>query len=1234
MPFSCLGLRRRFCAGLPIVCLFSLGCIYGQEGSLGSLTGTVTDPSGAAIPGANVTAVQVATNVETKTQTTSDGLYRLTGLAPGVYNVTVSKAGFRPAESANVPVRVAQLLTVNFSLQVGQATQSVEVNAEAPLVEASSSQLSHYVTPKEMETWPVAITGDGERQLQDFIFKSLPGTTGETLVGSINGGQNFSNEVYLDGISMGTFDTAELGPSMDAVSEFNLQTGAIGAQYSGGSTAVTNFSIKSGTNQLHGTAYYYLQNEAFDANSFVDNAFGVARPKQRLDTMGGAVGGPVYIPKIYNGKNKTFFFFSDEATDKHDFILGSFTTLPTASMLQGNLSAYLNPLYTQDPRSGKPAMTSNGQPVLDDLGRPVIYGQIYNPATSRTVTAGQVDAATGLVAIKTGLVRDPFPGNIIPAGMINSVAANYLKIGFAGAQFVNSAVINNVAAYAANLPVFSQQLPSLKIDHILNDKNKLSSYFTITQRARVNVGGATWSRPGTNPLDTWDNQNNPGRIIRLSEDWTISPTLVNHIGVGYNSFTNAYDTSFYNQDWAGTLGIPNTAKIGFPSASFSGPGSLGGGIDTFGNGSNGGGHNSESRIGLDQLTMIHGSHTLQAGFEARYYADNSYGISGVGSFAFSNLQTDDGFSTVDYAGNAFASFLLGQVNTTGRTIHFTNAGFRRRLYGTFLQDSWKVSSKLTLNLGLRWEVMGGIYEVAGRFTEFNPTKPNPGAGGLPGALDFASQDHILTWEHADPKLFSPRLGFAYAMFPRLVIRGGYAINTQAPEGDPSLQFQGVPSILGYNGQISINHATVPTAYPDLPTMILGQPFPSYTGPFPNYDPSQSNGTGPPEYVNPNGARVAYTQNYTFGFQYQLNNNSLFEANYVGNYSSRLNTAFGTNSGALGVLDQLPYGDIARYGDALLDPLSAHPNIPIPYPGFNTGQAVQQALVVFPQYPGGSIYEYDGHEGWSNYNSLQLQFTRRVSEGFSILGAYTWSKVLTDTNGVVQDIANRREEKAVATGLNYPSVGKFTWIYDLPVGPGRLLNIHGWMNTFFGGWTLSGNMIYQSGDVLAVSDSAAINGIFSATRPDYVLGQKLTLGSPGGFNIANPSGPTGSGYLNPSAFAPVPTTCDLVPAGAPCNGIALRSGTAPNTLPNVRGPWLAYEGASILKAFRFGEKRDLQFRAEVFNLFNRAGKGDPVTDINNPQFGQILGPGSVTQSIDSDSYFYQPRVMQLSLRVHF
>jgi hypothetical protein len=1218
------------CCGL-IAILICTGRADAQQGSSATLNGTVRDPQGAVIPGTTVVATDTSTNVATTTTTTGSGVYTFAALPPGQYNLAASQSGFQSASITGITLHVGQLLTIDMHLDLGQTTQKVTVTEDAQLLETSTAQLSHYVTTKELETWPLAATG-GQRDDQAFIFNSLPGTTGNSFVGSIEGGQSFSNELYIDGVSLGTFDSAELHASQDAIAEFNMQVGAMGAQYNGGGTAVTNYSIHSGTNALHGTLFEILQNEALNANTFDNKQLGDPRPKQRTNSFGGTVGGPVYIPKVYDGRNKTFFYVSEEHDIVNNLAYSGTTSVPTVAERGGDLSGFLNPGQTQDPRSGQPALSSSGAPIVDVLGRPVIYGQVYNPATERILQAGQIDPVTGRVANSTGLVREPFPNNQIPVGSFDPVAAEYLKLPYP-TRYVNGLVLNNVAQTVA-IPTFTQNNFTVKIDHQLTSAHRLSFMYMTDARKRSNTNGGTWAAPDASPLNPYHYQDNPGKIIRATDYWTISPRILNRLGIGYNRFTNVYTTSFYSQDWASTLGIANTANIGFPVVTYGGGTSptgtpatglpsLGGTTDRLGDPSNGAGLVDSSVIGIDEISFSFGAHQLVGGTEWRFYRENDLNVSSAGTFGFGNAATDDGVATTSYSGNAFASFLLGQLNNTSRTIYPTNFEFNRREVGTFIQDDWKISPKLTLNLGLRWEVMGGITEANGQMTTMNPFFANTGAGNLPGALQFAKQLGKKSFENTDWGLILPRFGFAYAASPVTVVRGGFGINTQSPEGGPEFnpQYEIPPATTGFSGSIQLNQTTNPQPYPDMAVAQFSAPYPSYPGTLPNYDPTQSNGQAPPPYMRPDGARVTYVENYNLGIEQSMGHKTTAQINYVGNIGKRI-YAYGTDQ-----LNQLPIQDLTKYGDALLDPLSLHPNIPVPYAGFSTNNTVQQALAPFPQYAGGTIYQYDYNSpGWSRYDSLQATISRQVSNGFNVLAAYTWSKLMTNTNsncnsgtcGAVQDVYNLKLEKAVALGLHIPQQFKLTTFYNLPFGSGRKFSLHGPADWAAGGWTISANLIYQSGTPLNIVDSGVNNGIFSLTRPNFT-GQPIKLNKPGQINVAGNTGPQ---YLNPAAFTHVETSCDLVPAGSACNNVALTAGNVPSALGNVLSPGLASENASLQKNFTFREGRYLQFRADGFNIFNRSGRGAPVTDINNPTFGQITNNQ------------YSPRIVQVSGRIRF
>jgi hypothetical protein len=1211
---------RRLCWLLTCV-VFAALPVLAQQGSSGELTGTVVDASGAVIPGALVVATEQATNVSSKTTSSSAGVYTFPTLPPGTYNIVASRDGFQTERVQGVTVRVAQLLRLNVKLQVGGSSETVTVTAQ-DLLESASAQIDHYVTAKEMETEPIPVTGDGERQLQDFIFKTLPGTNGETYLGSINGGQWFSNEIYIDGISMGSFDTAEMGPSMEAAGEFNMQTGSMGAQYNGGGTAVSNFNMQSGTNQFHGSLYEYLQNEDLNANSFDANQSGIPRPKQRMSNFGGSFGGPVWIPKIYNGHNKTFFFFTYDQTIKRNFVISSPTSMPTQAMLNGDLSGFLDPAQTTNPDSGQAA------PVTDILGRPVTFGQIYDPNTTRQLTVGEKDPVTGLTSTANGVVRDPFPNNQIPTGRFDPVAAAYLKLPFP-TNFINNQVYKNLNSFASNQPVFNQTVYNGKFDQTITADHRVSFYIADIIRNRANSGSATWSYPESNPLDTWDEQENPGKVVRLNEYWTISPHMANHFGVGFNRFGNFYVTAFDSQNWANQLGLQNVPNIGFPTLSFSAANPALGSEDTFGNGANGSGGVDQSTMFVDQFSWTHGHHQMQIGGEWRFYNENDVNIPGQPTFNFANQDTDDGTTTSKYTGNAFASFLLGQVNSTSRSVPIGDFGFRRREYAAFFQDNWTVNNKLSLNLGLRWGAMGGLYEVNGRMTNTCLTCANSGAGNLPGALQFASQMGKKGFESGDYGLILPRFGFAYQPFKNWVWRGGFGVNTQSPEGNPYLQgnYTGGPGTLGYTGTINVSQSTNPQPYSDMAPFILSQPYPVYNQPLPNYDPTQANTMSPPYHIVPNGATPAYTENYTLGFQYALGNQFVLEANYVGNTTKRL-YAYGLDQ-----LNALPYSDVATYGNALGDPLYLHPEVPTPYAGFNTNNSVAQALAPYPQYSGGGMYQLDAHQGWSRFDSLQTTITRHASKGLNVSLAYTWSKMMTNANGNflsnVQDVYNSQKEKAIAYYLDVPQQAKITVFYDLPFGRGRRFSMPIWLDAVAGGWTLSGNAIYQSGNILSVSDYDVSSGTFEAIRPD-ATGLPLKLWKSAPINVINSTGPQ---YMNPAAFADPPTA--PVPAGASNNLIAARPGTASSALGALVGPGLYDENFSLQKNFKFGEGRYFQFRADAVNAFNRAGLGNPYTAYYlGAPFGQILTPGTDSQSLDSDSYFYQPRVVQVAGRIRF
>lgn len=1167
----------RWVAPLLAVLLFAASSAAGfaQQGSNAGLIGTVTDSSGGRITGAQVTATNQATHVTYTGTATSTGIYSIPSLPVGVYDVSGTHAGFNNAVVKDVNFHVGEVLTVDLTLPVGNASDSVTVSGDAQLLETGSPQINYTMTTTEVADWPINATG-GNRDISTYIYQSMPGTTGSSWTGYINGGQAQTQEFYYEGVPLGSFDTGEEMTSIDSVQEMGVQVGVMGAQYNGGATAVMNVALKSGTNKFHGSLTSIIANEAFNANSYAANQIGSARAQNRMKLFGGSIGGPVRIPWLYKGTDKSFFFFSYERGGISDLnVGGGNVTMPTQAMFQGDFSGWFDPALTLDSRSGSVSTT-------DILGRPVVFGQIYDPATTRTLAAGQTDPATGLTATSNGFVREPFANNQVPVSRIDPVAANIFKLKFP-TNYLNNQVVQNIPSYANGTPNYRQHNLAVKEDQVLTPTQKLSLVYDYS--FYDNDKGVVWSNPNEgNVLDNFEYQAFRGTdVARVNHYWTITPMMSNHIGLGYFFCPIAFESPQPKQNWAQELGITNFDGVGFPVISFGGNGAT----QTLGvTGTYDGQLRSNSNYMLiDQFYLSHGAHQLQAGFEGRRYLTNWTYPNVPGTFNFNSAMTDDGTNTSTFAGNAFASFMLGQLNSIASTVYNGTQHYNRNEYGLYIQDDWKMTPRLTVNLGARWEIVGALGEKNGMWSEVDLKAPNTAAGGLPGALVFASQLKKTSFEDTVWNVVLPRVGVVYDASSRLVLRAGFGINSQAPEYSSEPFFgTSLPPTTGYTANIALNSTTNPQLYSGLPVGTLSAPYPEPSTSLPNFDPTQLNKNSVTA-INQDGSRPPYTANYTAGVQMAIGHGVVGQLNYVGNASRRLRAS------TLTQMNQLPVGDLELYGDALLDNISLHPEIAKPYAGF-TG-TVEQALAPYPQFAGGGVALFDPGAGWSRYDSMQASLRKNMTKGLSFFVNYVWSKTLTNTSGGLQDVYNKQAAKTVAATIHVPQVFKFTAIYELPFGKSKLVKLPGALDWVAGGWKLVGNGIYSSGDTLTITDGFVSNGIFATSRPNYT-GEKVKLDQSGYIDTVHNSGPQ---YLNPAAFTHVPYT--------PNHHMALTVGNVPNVLPNVQGPGHMMENFGLQKAFGLGEERSISLRADAFNAFNRAGRGNPVTDINKTTFGSIL-----------------------------
>ena len=1257
MPRLCRFLF--LCLGLLLLPGFAFA-----QGQMGALTGSVMDPSGAIVPDATIVITEVKTGGVSTTRASSAGYYRVP-VMPGTYRLEATKEGFKTAVAENIVVPVAQVVTVDFNLQIGAKGESITVTAEAPLLTTASAEVGNNLTPREFATLPIALD-DGGRQLMTFIYASLPGTVGDSWAGSINGAQYFSTDILIEGLPVARFDLqgsiSEATPSADVASEFKVQTSSYSAEYGATAGGIANFGMKSGTNEFHGSVYEYVVNPMLNAmpwsaNLLPEGSVNKVKPQVRENNFGFVIGGPIR-------KNKTFFFFYYEGDRRRAASPSRYVTVPTANMLNGDFSQWI--------RDNGGNLLSAG---TDALGRPVYWYEVYDPTSSRMVAAGATDPVTGLVnnsgsdaLIRDGFGFDPVSGlpgasaNIIPSSDFSVASAKLLP------EFptpINNQLGNNELGYSGH-PKLDIDKFSIKIDHNLSERHKMSGFWTLSSRKRLMGPTGYWLPLPGYPIDPTKIQSIPFRLLRFSEDWTINDRTINHFAVGYNRFGNFNGqpsgniAGFLPSD-LGITGVPDTKIPQITMSSFNPPsGSPARGkrnlFTPFGSWQRGISFNAnESYIYSDTLSHVRGKHSFKFGVEYRRYRMNDRETEGS-AFSFSYLQTAMPGGLRQRTGHPFASFILGAASGGSRDVNTTNPGFRDSLFSLYAQDDWKLTPKLTVSYGMRWELPGLRTEAFNRISGFDPTLANPESGTL-GALAFlgscAGCDGRTTFQERYNRQFAPRLGLAYQISSKLVWRAGYGISYAPPIengwpgaaagyndsvrfGNTSLyprQFSspGNPEPAIFWSQLS--GATLPAFYTD--NSRIG--VPAYQGTLPNTSSTLLNYSGI-DYTPPSTAQP-YVQNWNFGFQYMMPADILVEADYVGSKGTRLiaggfRTA--SNFAPSKYMGISTLGDYLTWpiGDALADPdasaaLAQFGVTGKPFASFPDDATVSDSLRPYPQYT--DIANLNANFGNSTYHSLQTTVRRRVSRGLNFIAAYTWSKTLTNADSALytnyiyywQNFDNQRGEKSLAQ-FDYRHNLKLTWIYDLPFGRGqKWLAGSSLADKFLGGWRISAIHNYRSGNVLMVYNSSLDSGLGQwGTRGDVVPGvnQKVSfqgpLNSEDGTQYLNPAAfNTGPYYDNPDFWGPAPDPI--------CNCVATRWGTAPRFLPSTRGPAFQSEDFALLKDTRITERFMLKFRADFFNFLNRTGLGDPSTDVGDPgSFGRIYGVA------------HGPRNIMLSLRLDF
>lgn len=1106
------------------------------QGLFGTISGVVTDSSGGVVPDATVRVTNVNTNVVKVLTTNHVGVYNATSLNPGVYNVQAEAKSFKTAVVSGITLGVNANPKVDLVLEVGATTQVVQVTAESPLLQSQQSSLGQTVGEKLIDELPTQ-SGSG-RSVYNLLFL----TAGVSEQNASDDAGNFDNlringdrprfqDFILDGTSITSpvFGGPAIAPSVDSIQEFRVETNSYSAEYGKSGGGVVIAVTKSGTNNFHGSGYEYLRNEKLDARNYFENP---AEPKNpfKYNEFGGTIGGPII-------KDKLFFFSDYQGIRQHGSTPSSNNVVPNAAFRNGDLSALCSAGFDGSGNCLDPS------------------GQIYFPGSA-----------------------NPVPNNLVPAGQISSVAQSVLSI------YPTSSLAGPPGTVGTNYYNFNSPRPFSS-----NRFNPRVDY-NFSQSDHI-FGALHWERQTFSRYDLIVGpagvQNNTNRSYAFTAGWThtISSSMLNDFALGYMHRTPnrpQFGQGFTSPTDFGVSGIPDClssvpesaggTKCGTPGVSIVGFTGLStgsvlyepGGILHF----------------SDKVSKLVGRHGLKIGAEFRHYVIDNYQPNNVtGNFAFNGSST----------GNAFSDFLFGVVSN-GSSAQVQNAMVSTRAwaYSFFLQDDFKVTSKLTLNLGLRYQYDQSYREIHNGLAFFNP--------------------YTVEWEQFgvnapettfDPskKQYGPRVGFAWSALKGLVVRGGYGImfpstvgHGRAGDGQPG------PNLL----------ATTPipggTVWSNLPT-ITNPDTSAITAPIPI--------TGNVSFSAwaPRKQKPTYVQLWNLTIEKQIGANTVAQLAYVGSRGVHLPINYAYN-----ICQQTPAST------ALLQPFQYSTTSPYCPDAAavvvaNTGWLGN--LVVTPGWWGLSS---------SSYHSLQAKFDRRFSNNFSLLANFTWSKLIDDSSSdwggfwsldvLGQDFYNRRAERSVSAG-DIPLRFTIAPIYELPLGPGKKWAQSGVASQVVGGWRVAGIYTVSNGSPFGITDNSYgyCNVAHTLTNRPMLIGDPL----PSGFNQTIHS------WLNTGAFD-FSGTCsasglvNLTGPGDPQKAF----GNAPRYYSTVRGPGVNNINLSLQKDFKIplGEQTRLTFRADFYNLPNRPQFREPVSDPGQPTFGTINHT-----SLDN-------RTIQLGLHLYF
>ncbi|MGC8550041.1 MAG: TonB-dependent receptor domain-containing protein [Acidobacteriaceae bacterium] len=1137
-----------FCAFLPSA---SLAQIMNA-----SLQGSVKDTTGAAVGGAKVEAINTSTNITTKTETDAKGAFILPTLTPGgPYKVVVTASGFKTIVRSGIHLSVNQTSQLNFVLPVGAASSTILVNGDVTQLQTTTSSMGQVISNRALVNLPL-----NQRNVYALMFLE-PGVTGSVSAAynslnlSVDGGKAGSSEILLDGIPATTptiVPITSIGafPSVDAVQEFKVMLTGYPAEFGRSGSGIINVILKSGTNKLHGSAYEFARNSVMDANTFFNDRNHTPLPHFSRNQFGVSLTGPVYIPMLYQGRNKTFFLFSYEGL-REGSQANVTATVPTALQREGNFSQTLD---------------SNGQQVI-----------IYNPYTTTLSPSGSY-------------VRQPFPNDTIPPQDINPVAAKFMN--YYPLPNVTGTVSGQNNFFASGTSTENVNTYDAKIDEHFNDKNEMFArydghktvsppFLAFPKADQIAEGGITQSVFTNSAGIDYTHTFGQKLVTELSSGFARTAFSNIPVSLGFNPSTQLGLPSYIDAN-ADVLVFP-----GFYPSSYYGLGDAGSG--------------SYNRSGLNIFsfninnTTVIGNNVIKFGgvdWIMQVNTNQTYDPTAEFDFDPGITQGPDPNVASPNAGNSIASALLG-VGTGAQQIHQADVATTSKYYAAYIQDDWTALRHLTLNIGLRYDLDLPRTERYNRLETFDPNIPSPlasetGIEGLKGGVVFvgtsgASRRQFKPVWHD----FSPRFGFAYELANNTVLHGGYNIYF-----NPSYRAAG-----GQAGSEGFGSSTqyVGSANGLTPSVFISDPFPNGINTPTGRTLGALTGIGT-SFLNPETGdnRIGYTESWDVDLQRQIPFGILIDAAYVGSHGVHLLSGASTDYNA----NQLSPA-VLQQGQAL------EQSVPNPFYGIiktgpESGSIIARSYLEapFPQFPT-VTYSYPTG-GYSDYNSFQFKMVKRLSSGLSAIVSYTDQKLIDNWSGLqnegnitggIQNIYNPKGERAVSSdNISQSFVASF--VYDLPIGRGKYIGKN-WGRTLgdlLGGWQMNAIITEQNGFPLSPITQNTSHSGSEVLRPNLTGISPVEHGSV--ISRLNQ-------YLNPAAFSqPAPFTF----------------GDAPRTLANVRAPGSHNVDFSLFKTIPVSRRIHAEFRGEFFNVLNQVQFGFPNMNLASGRFGVISGQANSPRQI--------------------